>query len=821
MCYVNRKIQKLTFLVLIALFIMVLATSWDASVSASYTSNKAPLQAETLANPNIVNSETAIRESISANESLPINESVLPDFIWDAIMQMNSNANSTELALIRAQTINQLTLNQERIADTNGAVLNYQWRNGSNDNISQNSELEISSYGTYDYRIDPLLWTEGSGTVYNNYSVVGVSDDDFTEFYAPLFWYPGHDQVPGHGQMASVAGEIWPSQASGDFYAVAKLGSHVGNEENSTNGNYLLFWTANYPSRDFETRNQFWTLLGYVQVTAPFNSLGQAYYVGTASSTFNYISVGVMNMGGVCTYNDVLVDCVWALGSPPESYNTVVSGVAWAEALQTPFPIAADFYVDGNFAGFTMYDTLGLNLASGIHTIEIVPSGSGIFHDVLISDYCDSWTLSGNPVEITIETGLSYSVQFRFGFAISASASIGGIVTPQYQTGLYGDTLQVTAIPDQSYRVSYWTINGEYTCDDNPLNVTLGADNVYVMAYFEVEDWDYLYVQPTLGGTAYIVNGTNSFPNGTQATVNVVSVLDGFAFSNWTINGNYASSSQLYTFTMTDNCAIAANFVETYPHHFLTVQYTSGGTAWSSSPIYLAGSQASVYASADAHYNFTGWTVDGNFAGYDNPLTVTMNADHTVVANFEYLPIVNFYAMVGSGPYILEPTSVDFYVDNAYVGAAPIVDFALSLGNHTFQVPNAIYEDGTLYVFNCFFTVHGSYPFTFTDYYENPANIVVQSDETYYAWYVPYGSPTSILTVSSSDGGHTVVEGGIQFADGCYAVDTGSYATVSAVADASYVFSGWTLNGWPIGYDNPLSQYMDQDYTLHAVFTQT
>jgi hypothetical protein len=818
-----KKIKQEMLLILILFVAVILVSSLILPAKAIISTDNTLLSAN-----NEVSSDANLTNHITTqvNDSVA-DDSILPDFVWEATVRMNPNASSAELSFIREQTIKQLEFNQKRIADTNGEVQNYPYDKKSSYTNKQNLYSEYSEESVYvgDYWMYALSWSEESqygGSVEGDTNIIGYSNDEyFTRFYTPGFTYE-------HGQMASIAGQIWPSHAIGDVYVVAKLGPMVGHEPNSTNGNYIIVWTANTPSQDINHFLEYWTPIGYLHITEPYvseHSPGALYYVGTAHSHFEYISVGAMTgYGGIDTYNDVEVDCVLVANPLPsqEAHNVVVWGSNWAEPLEREFPIAADFYVDSNFAGFTMYDSLGLNLSPGNHTIEIVPSYGGLFHDVLITNDYGNWTLSENPISINIESGVSYNVQFRYGFSCSASASAGGTVTPQYQTGLHGDTLQITANPDQSYRLAYWTINGEYGGEDNPLNITLDNDNVNVVAYFEVSDWDLLDIQSTVGGTAYVVNGTFWFPNATLATVNVNSVLDGFAFSNWTINGNYASSSQLYTFTIVDNCTVTAHFTETSPHHYLTVQYTSGGTAWSSSSIYLVGAQATIYASADVHYNFTGWTVNGNFAGCNNTLTITMNDDYVVVGHFEFLPLVSFVAGYGGSPYLFTPISVPFYVDGIYIGDSTVNDFALCLGNHSLQVPSVIYGgDGYWYFFNCFYTVQGQYyPFSFTYYYDNPAVVNVSSDETYHALYDEVYLSTSTLMVVCSEGGHVTVEGGLEFTSDCYAVETDNYLTVTPVADAGYVFSGWVLNGWPIGNDNPLNLYMNNDYTLYAIFTQ-
>lgn len=68
----------------------------------------------------------------------------------------------------------------------------------------------------------------------------------------------------------------------------------------------------------------------------------------------------------------------------------------------------------------------------------------------------------------------------------------------------------------------------------------------------------------------------------------------------------------------------------------LDVSASEGGTVSSTvaNGTVQEGTQVSVTASADSDYKFTGWTINGADAGSDNPLTVTVNCDTTIAANF-------------------------------------------------------------------------------------------------------------------------------------------------------------------------------------------
>ena len=66
-------------------------------------------------------------------------------------------------------------------------------------------------------------------------------------------------------------------------------------------------------------------------------------------------------------------------------------------------------------------------------------------------------------------------------------------------------------------------------------------------------------INPVNGGT---VTGAGVYPPNDTVTVNA-SPNSGWAFANWTENGQIVSTSVTYTFTLTSDCTLIANFIET------------------------------------------------------------------------------------------------------------------------------------------------------------------------------------------------------------------------------------------------------------------
>ena len=136
--------------------------------------------------------------------------------------------------------------------------------------------------------------------------------------------------------------------------------------------------------------------------------------------------------------------------------------------------------------------------------------------------------------------------------------------------------------------------------------------------------------------------------------------LDDISVTGPTIEWHQASAAATSPYTFTDSsltpgatyparvkseCGQVSNEVEfTMPNTFevtVSANPSNGGTidhtggTWSGSTgTYQYGANAELTANPATGYTFTGWTIDGISAGTTNPITVTMDADHNVVANF-------------------------------------------------------------------------------------------------------------------------------------------------------------------------------------------
>ena len=136
---------------------------------------------------------------------------------------------------------------------------------------------------------------------------------------------------------------------------------------------------------------------------------------------------------------------------------------------------------------------------------------------------------------------------------------------------------------------------------------------------------------PAAGGT---VTGGGTYQQGQSCTV-MATANSGYTFVNWTENGNVVSSQASYTFNVTGNRTLVANFeevVQTYNIRLSVNPILAGSVTGSGT--YQQGQSCTVTATANIGYTFVNWTEGGNVVSTDASYTFTVTSSRIMVANF-------------------------------------------------------------------------------------------------------------------------------------------------------------------------------------------
>jgi len=148
---------------------------------------------------------------------------------------------------------------------------------------------------------------------------------------------------------------------------------------------------------------------------------------------------------------------------------------------------------------------------------------------------------------------------------VTADPIDGGTFTGN---GVYyiGETVTLTATPNIGYAFLYWK-EGETEYTDNPYIFAAGLDRSFV-ACFELVDY-YITAIVNPDGFGTISGVDNPYHYGDVATLTATPASDEYAFDAWTENGVVVSQDETYSFTVTSDMVIVANFVY---NNFLVVE---------------------------------------------------------------------------------------------------------------------------------------------------------------------------------------------------------------------------------------------------------
>ena len=241
---------------------------------------------------------------------------------------------------------------------------------------------------------------------------------------------------------------------------------------------------------------------------------------------------------------------------------------------------------------------------------------------------------------------------------LTISTTAGGTTDPEPDTYTYyeGTEVTITATPDENYRFKEWTGDVlEEQEKDNPLTIIMDSDKS-VTANF-IRQYTLTIVAGT-GGTTDPIPDTHTHDSGTEITITAIPD-ENYRFLEWTgdVPEGYEIANPL-TITVDSNKTITANFIQ---QHTLSITAGEGGTTNPVPSVYIydVGAEVSITAVPDENYRFTGWA--GDVTGTDNPLTIIMDSDKSVTANF--IRQYSLTIVAGTGG-ITDPSSGSYIHDS-------------------------------------------------------------------------------------------------------------------------------------------------------------
>jgi formylglycine-generating enzyme len=447
---------------------------------------------------------------------------------------------------------------------------------------------------------------------------------------------------------------------SAPTYAIVTSASPVAGGTTSGDGTYSAGTTVNVVA----TPNSGYSFVNWTEGGNPVSSSASYLFTITANRTLtaNFTTAAVpptitaQPQSQVVSPGANMTFTVSATGSPPLSYQWRKNGIelpsetSSSPTLNSVSPSHSGGYSakvsnpygfeNSQVANLTVNSSGSLRVTQGIQFLEAPPyyvNGSATV-DAVIQNV-SSATLSLDRIQA------DGSFQNHFGDLpyerswsatnFSPALTLGPGATYRYTKGLnQNDSGNVfPAVPTTATARIYAKFVG--VPDLQP--VSDAAPGATAVFGFEVIDRRTFTIAATSSpGSGGTVIGGGTYTNGITASL-TATPNSGFSFINWTENGNPLGGSPTLTFTVIGNRNLQANFMFVAPTYTLTVSATNGTVVKNPDHAnYVLGTQVTLTASPHTGFQFGHW--DGDVTGEDNPLTVVMNGNKTIFANFALPP---------------------------------------------------------------------------------------------------------------------------------------------------------------------------------------
>ena len=244
------------------------------------------------------------------------------------------------------------------------------------------------------------------------------------------------------------------------------------------------------------------------------------------------------------------------------------------------------------------------------------------------------------------------AVTYTLSVIISPAGSGTVAKSPDQTSYSSGATVTLTATPASGYKFVRW--DGDVTGTNPTATVTMNANKAVTAVFAAINQYTLnVQVSPAAGGTVTKSPDQSSYTEGSTVTLTATAAA-GYVFSSW--SGDATGTTNPLTVTMNSNKTIIANFTQ-LPTYTLTVTNVpaAGGTVTKSpdATSYPQGSTVTLTASPAYGYVFSSWS--GDVTGTTNPVTVTMDGNKAVTAN--YTALTRY--MLLTGKYVTAVASPD------------------------------------------------------------------------------------------------------------------------------------------------------------------
>ncbi len=201
------------------------------------------------------------------------------------------------------------------------------------------------------------------------------------------------------------------------------------------------------------------------------------------------------------------------------------------------------------------------------------------------------------------------------------------ILEPAGGSYAIGTTVKVTAKPDLGYAFGSWC--GDLSGSAKTTSIVVDADKTITANFVPTPTYS-ISTASTIGKV--LLNPEGGVCNIGDEVIITPSKVFGYDFSSW--SGDISSTAKSEKIFMNGNKIVVANYVS-IPTYKLTSTVANGIIDFSpTGPIYEENTVVTMTAKPDYGYAFKGWK--GNVRDAKNQVTLTMNSNKKVMANFVY-----------------------------------------------------------------------------------------------------------------------------------------------------------------------------------------
>ena len=226
-----------------------------------------------------------------------------------------------------------------------------------------------------------------------------------------------------------------------------------------------------------------------------------------------------------------------------------------------------------------------------------------------------------------------YPISFSGGIAVITAVAVpeaGGTITGA-AAYWYGETCTLQAAANEGYTFVNWTENGQQVSTEPTLSIFV-LESHDLQANFSVNTYEITAVaMPDNGG---LVSGMGSFEYGTVVTL-MAEPNEHYLFANWSEEGHVVSNSETYSFLVTGDRHLEANFAQEYLTVSVTIEPEQGGIVQGIGN-YVYGQNVTLNAIPNANYEFLMWTEEGLFVSADPELSFCVTETRNLTAHFAY-----------------------------------------------------------------------------------------------------------------------------------------------------------------------------------------